>query len=118
MPMKKTMLSILALSFTLLANANELEVKDYNFTITDLAEKGLSKEELFKNMNRDFIKLGNSICANRAHMWSFDFKRTYDVDAGKIFLFYTHKTGSTGETGWWYHVAPVLGENKKLFVMD
>ncbi len=100
-------------------SASAYKLPDYNnWELTDLANKNISKEELFKNMDRDFIKVGQSICSNRAHMWTFDFKRQYDIDAAKIFLFYTKKTGEVGRKTWWYHVAPVINENNNLFVID
>lgn len=115
--MKKTLLAVLALSLTAFAFADELDVKDYNYRMSDLAGSGYTKEEVFSRMNRDFIK-SDSICANRAHMWAFDFKRAFDLDAAKLFVFYTDKVGNTGATNWWYHVAPMIAENGKAYVMD
>lgn len=112
----KALFTLLISSMSLGAAAHSLP--DYNYELTDIAQKNLTKEKLFSEMDRDFIKVGQSICSNRAHMWGYDFKRQHDLDTGKIFLFYTKKTGEVGRKTWWYHVAPVLNENNNLFVMD
>lgn len=109
----KTFIAALALLISLTSFAN-VDVPHFNWSIEDVAQKNLSKEELFKNMDRDFINLGQSICANRAMMWLYDFKKSHDINGAKVFLFYTAKTSKK----WWYHVAPVINEKSELFVMD
>jgi hypothetical protein len=107
---------VLCLSFTALSQ--DLNLSDYNWNIVDVKSKGLSKEILFTKMDRDFVNVKSSICSNRAHMWAHDFKRFYLLDTGKIFLFYTKKKGSASLRTWWYHVAPVVNEGGKIWVMD
>jgi hypothetical protein len=85
---------------------------------TDLAQTKYTKEQIFSNMDRSLIKLGDSICSNRALMWLYDFKKDYDVEGGKIFLFFTSKTGKQGRITWWYHVSPTVLENNQEWVMD
>lgn len=114
--MKLAILFLTTLSLSLFAAPVQLPGEDYS--LTDVAELGLKKEALFRQMDRDLIKLGGSICANRAHMWSFDFKRFYNVDSGKLFLFYTPKTGRRERNSWWYHVTPVVSENNTIYAMD
>lgn len=115
----KTFIAALALSLTAGAFAQEVTLKDFNnWQMTDIATKGLKKEALFTKMNRDLIKLGASICSNRALVWAYDFKRFQNIDAGKVFLFYTKKTGDTGQKTWWYHVAPVINEKGTIYAMD
>jgi hypothetical protein len=115
----KSILVTLALSFTASAFAQNLSLPDYkNYELTDIAAKGLKKEILFSKMNRDLMKVMASICSNRALVWAYDFKRFYNVDAGKIFLFYTKKSGDVGQKTWWYHVAPIVNEKGVIHVMD
>lgn len=99
-------------------SAAPVKIKDYEWSVTDVAELGLTKEEIFTKMDRKFIKVGASICANRALMWLYDMKKEHNVDGAKIFLFYTEKTGGAGLKTWWYHVAPVVAENSELYVVD
>ncbi len=100
------------------AQAAPFPIEGEDYALTDVAELGLTKEDLFKKMERKFIKLGGSICANRAHMWAYDFKRDFNIDSGKLFLFYTKKTGEGTLKNWWYHVTPVISENNKVYAMD
>jgi hypothetical protein len=98
--------------------ANDLKVKDYQWSMTNIASKGLNKETLFSRMDRDFIKTKTSICSNRALMWANDFKQKWNLDTAKVFLFYTEKKGDASRKTWWYHVAPVINENGDVWVMD
>lgn len=109
----------LALTMTSSVLAANISLPDYkNWEMTDIAEKGLKKETLFTNMNRDLIKVGASICSNRALVWAYDFERKQGIQAGKLFMFYTKKTGDTGAKTWWYHVTPIINENGQIFTMD
>ena len=109
-------LALATLLFASFAQAQDLRIDDQ--VLTDIRSQGLTKEALFSRMDRRFIKLGGSICANRAHMWSFDFERFNGVDSGKLFLFYTKKTGEGTTKTWWYHVTPVINEGGKIWTMD
>lgn len=100
------------------AHAQSVPLPDYNWSTEDIALSNLKKEDMFKAMNRDLIKLGSSICSNRAMIWLYDFKRNYNVDGSKLFLFYTGKTGDAGAKTWWYHVTPMIVENGTEFTMD
>lgn len=116
--MKNLLILICAAFLANFAYAQDVDLPDYNWSTEDIARKGVTKEILFKYMNRDLIKLGNSICANRALIWLYDFKRNFNIDGSKIFLFYTGKTGEAGAKTWWYHVTPIIVENGKEFAMD
>ena len=94
-----------------------LPLPDYLWNLTDVTSKKLSKEKTFKLLDRSFIKIHDSICSNRALMWSHDLKNQYQIDSGKIFLFFTKPEKETLKT-WWYHVAPVITENGKMWVID
>jgi hypothetical protein len=95
-----------------------INISDYQWSLTDVSSRKYSKETLFSQMDRDLIKVGGSICSNRALVWVYDFKRFYNIDAGKVFLFYTKKTGDVGRKTWWYHVSPIINENGKIWVLD
>jgi len=110
--------AVLLLLISISAFAADLKVKDYEWTLTDVLSKGLTKQSLFSRMDRNFIKTGSSICSNRALMWAHDFKQKNGLDTAKIFLFYTKKKGDISLKTWWYHVSPVINEGGKVWVMD
>jgi len=89
-----------------------------DYKLTDIVKKGLTKEKIFKDLDRTFVKINSSICSNRVLMWSWDMKRAYGIDTAKVFMFYTNKTGEVGSKTWWYHVAPVVNQQGKLWVVD
>ena len=91
---------------------------DFRYTLTDVLSRGQNKDTLFSELNRDIVKTGSSICSNRALIWTFDMKRNHNIDAAKIYLFYTGKNGEVGSKKWWYHVAPVVNEAGQLWVID
>lgn len=103
---------------TVSAFASDLKLKDYNWNVTDIASRGLTKEALYTSMDREFVRPGKSICSNRALMWANDFKRQHNLDTAKIFLFYTKKRGAVSLKTWWYHVAPVINDKNNMYVMD
>ncbi len=109
---------VLMLIFSSQVFAQSVNLPDWNYKITDIAKLNVKKEVLYSQMNREFIKTGESICSNRALMWVNDFKVNYNIDAAKVFLFYTGKTGRVGRKTWWYHVTPVVNENGALWTMD
>lgn len=116
--MKQLLILVTATFLSTLAQAQNVALPDYNWSSDDIATKGITKEKLFSSMDRDLVKLGDSICSNRALLWLYDFKRNYDIDGSKIFLFYTGKTGDAGAKTWWYHVSPIVAERGVEWVMD
>lgn len=86
---------------------------DFGYTMNDV---GNQAGALFASLNRD-TKM-TSICANRAHIWTYDLARFHNVRAAKIFLFYTAINGSQDDVTWWYHVAPLVLSNGQYVVLD
>lgn len=104
-------------SFSSVADAQTLRIKDYNYQVRDISSRGLHINDLYQKMNRKLVRSKDSICSNRAHMWVWDFKVS-DIDSPKIFLFFTPKTGHFDGVSWWYHVSPLVNQQGKLWVMD
>lgn len=100
------------------ANAQDIKIDGYDWTVTDIASRGLNKEDLYQRMDTKFIRAQKSICSNRALMWSQNFKRDYKLDTAKVFLFYTKKKARASAKTWWYHVAPAVNENGSIWMMD
>lgn len=109
---------LLAFFFPGLGQASDLN-NFKNWQLSNLSEKNLTRHDLFKSMNRDLPRLDDSICSNRAQLWSYDFLRLNQLATAKVFLFYTRESGSYGGgPTWWYHVAPVVKDNDGLHVLD
>jgi hypothetical protein len=116
--MKNLFLTSVLILISLSTKAQDISFNSFEGAMEDISLKGITKEEIFEKMDRSKVKLGNSICSNRAMMWLADFKLDHDIEGGKIFLFYTNKTGNTGRTTWWYHVSPMISEKGAEWVMD
>ncbi|MGE3611237.1 MAG: protein-glutamine glutaminase family protein [Bacteriovoracaceae bacterium] len=116
--MKYLVLLAIVLSSNL-AFSSDIDIKGFNAKMTEISDKGLDPLKVFNSLNTDLVKTSSSICANRAHIWTYDLKRFNNVDSGKIFLFYTKKdrTGLSEKT-WWYHVAPVVSYQSEPWVVD
>jgi hypothetical protein len=97
--------------------SKEIKLNDYEWHLTDILSKGLTRNSIFSKMDRKFINPSESICSNRALMWANDFQRLYGINSAKIFLFYT-KPKKERLIQWWYHVAPVINENGVPWVVD
>ncbi|MDA8791994.1 protein-glutamine glutaminase family protein [Bacteriovoracaceae bacterium] len=115
--MTKFLVSLLAvLQFSY---ATDYPLPSFNSTLEDISEKGITSEEIFNQLDRSFIKLSSSICANRAMLWLWQMQREMKVQGAKAFIFYTpKKNGTTGSKNWWYHVTPVVNENGNLIAVD
>lgn len=93
-------------------------LKDFDYQLTDIAEKGLTKEPLFSKMERGMLDLEKSICSNRAHLWGYDFTRKARINTGKIFIFFGSSIWKNDSKGYMYHVAPYIIENGNEYVME
>ncbi len=107
---------LLSVSFSALSQ--EILLKNYNWFLTDISELNLSKEEVFHDLDRSFIKTDSAICSNSAHMWANDLKIKYDIQSGKIFVFFTKINSDDGLKTWWYHASPLINENGAMWVLD
>ena len=107
---------LLMVSFS--AVSQEILLNDYNWFLTDIIQNNLSKEKIFQEMDRSFIKTDSAICSNSAHMWVNDFKKKHDIQSGKIFVFFTKKNSDDGLKTWWYHASPLINENGAIWVLD
>ncbi len=109
--------AVILVLFSLSAFA-QTTLPDFHYNMTDISQRGETPDTLFAKLNRKIVKTGSSVCSNRALMWTYDMKRFQNIDAGKIFLFYTGKNGEIGSKKWWYHVAPVVNDKGQVWVID
>lgn len=103
--------------FSLSAFAQDIKLSDYNFTVEDILKQKTNKESEFKKLNRNIVKINDSICSNRAQVWSWDF-HLRGIDSAKVFMFFTPKTSRQEGVNWWYHVAPIVNEKGSWWVLD
>jgi hypothetical protein len=50
----------------------------------------------------------NSQCFDRAHIWSYEWRKNYQLYSSKAWLFFTQKFIRKYKFGWWFHVAPTI----------
>ena len=75
---------------------------------TEYAPTILSNEDsvqaVFSELNPNARQ--DSECYNRAHVWAYEEKIKRDLNAMKVFLFFTHQYIRDYNYGWWFHVSP------------
>jgi len=115
----KKLVAISLMGLSLSSFSVELKIKDFNYyKLTDVQEKGLSPKYLYDRMDTTNYNINSAICSNIALLWGYDFKKFFNLNTGKIFLFYTHRMGPASNSKWWYHVAPLINEGGKVVIMD
>lgn len=114
----KIIFGLSAILYTSLSFSSSVTLPNFKWGLEDLAEKSVRKEVLFESMKESRVLLNDSICSNRAHVWAFDFYKKFNIAAGKIFLFYTSSNSQIDGINWWYHTAPIVNENSKVWIMD
>jgi Glutaminase len=110
-------IGLFLLYLSLSAFGQRVILSEYDYRLSDAQEMGFSKTELFNKMDRKIVRVKDSICSNRAHVWAYDLKKQ-NIDSAKVFMFLTRKTSYFDGASWWYHVAPAINHNGKLWVID
>lgn len=63
-----------------------------------------------------------SQCFNRAHIWSFEWRKNHQFYSNKMWIYFTRKYVREHDFEWWFHVAPfihvVMNGKVKQRVMD
>ena len=94
--------------------ADPAVLKDFdNYQLTELNSVA-EAQTLFNELNREFRV--TSICANRAHVWSYDMLRQHGVKSGKIFIHFTPSGRADEDITWAFHVAPYVIVKEKQIV--
>lgn len=90
-----------------------------NFTPSNLETKQELNNVFYslKNTNKWTAK-PNTQCFNRAHYWAKSIKDNFDLNTMKVHIYFTRKYARSVSDKWWFHVAPMLGMNGELFVLD
>lgn len=108
--------SALLLAFS--GHAQTLRIQDFKHDIPDITSQKKDVQDIYQKLSMDLVRVKDSICSNRAHLWAYDLKRKFNVEPAKIFLFYTPKNSRFQGVSWWYHVAPLLNVKGKYWVLD
>jgi len=100
------------------AFAGDVGIEGYNYFVTDVRSKGLTAQEIYDSMSTNWMDLEHSVCANRAHVWSYDLHRKYGINTGTIFIFFGAKVWENQKHSYWYHAGTYVVENGKELVME
>jgi len=57
-------------------------------------------------------------CFHRAYLWAYETFKTYGLVSEKVFLFFTRRYIREQRFRWWFHVAPLIRDNEKDFIID
>lgn len=121
--MKKQLLSVLASGFiALAANANVKGVQatspmdNYTPTVVDSSDIA----NIWNNMRK---AKRDSVCQDRAHVWSYEMKKNHNIDSMKIIVHYTLQFKEVADYLndfiWHYHIAPMVEtESGEKVVLD
>lgn len=90
----------------------------YQYTVSDVAQMGLTSQRLFQELMRTSMDLKNSVCSNRAHFWGYDLYRKYKIQPGRIFVFFISDIWANDKQGWMYHAGTYVMENGEVKVLE
>jgi len=100
------------------AFAADIGIDGYNYSVTDIAKKGLTAQQLFDHTSFGWMDLEHAVCANRAQVWSYDLHRKYGINPGTIFIFFGAKVWYKQKHSYWYHAGTYVVENGKEMVIE
>jgi hypothetical protein len=120
MALKKLFQTVLFLAIIAPAHATirDIEIPGYQYLVTDIKAKGLTAQDLFDSLSRNWMDLEHSVCANRAHIWSYDLHRKYGINTGTIFVFFGKKVWKGQRHKYWYHAGTYVVEDGQELVLE
>ena len=98
--------------------ARDIGISGYNYSVTDIKSKGLSAQQLFDETSFSWMDLEHSVCANRAHVWSYNLHRRHGINTGTIFIFFGAKVWHGQKHSYWYHAGTYVVEDGKELVLE
>jgi hypothetical protein len=120
MKTKNFVLQAATLGFSLLSAGSFAQaastgyIADYSYQVASVSSS--QAQSLIDGETRDTSS--NSICANRADIWTYIMRKNSAVQTGKVFIHFT-KDGQADENKQWaYHVAPFVIVNGEEMVLD
>jgi len=100
------------------ATVQDLEIPGYGYAVTDISSKGLTAQTLFNSLSRNWMDLEHSVCANRAHVWSYDLHKKFGINTGTIFIFFGKKVWKGQRHKYWYHAGTYVVEDGQELVLE
>ena len=88
---------------------------DYQYQVANVSNFA-EAQTLFDSETKDTRK--NSICSNRADIWSYIMQRDHSVNVGKVFIHFTKEGQADENKQWAYHVAPYVLIKGVEYVLD
>ena len=111
-----TALGLLALTSASFAQSTPQPgyLADYQYQVANV-----TADQAASLMDTEFRKTSNqSICANRANLWSYIMNKEDSVQVGKVFIYFTSAGEANENKQWAYHVAPYVVVNGEETVLD
>jgi hypothetical protein len=108
-------LGLLGLNTVAVAQTTPGFLSDYQYQVANLSSMEQA-QSLIDSETRDTTQ--NSICANRADIWSFIMNKNTNLQVGKVFIHFTAEGEATESAAWAYHVAPYVLVNGEEMVLD
>lgn len=117
---KKLLLSLIVTLITVNAYAFDPVSPDENFQMTNFdSMEQLNRYWRTMKGKRWLRSEGDGTnCYDRAHVWSYELFRDYQVKSKKIIIHYSAKYMDELDDGWSWHVAPMVTLNGQEMVLD
>jgi len=96
---------------------SKAHLADFNYDLTNIPtfdEGQKIYNSLATELEHDFALQ----CGNRAHVWSWQMKKNFNINSGKIFLYFTPKSFNYTGMLWGVHVVPYVVIDGKEYVME
>lgn len=90
-------------------------LSDFNYQVSQL--KNVGQAQLLENFLTTETR-NTSICANRAHQWSYELAKFKNIQTGKVFIHFTALGEANENKEWAYHVAPYVIVKGEEMVLD
>lgn len=110
----KVIASIILLSIAATVNAAPISPMQ-NYQYTDLSSMSEAKR-VWRSMKTKIQR--SSECFNRALAWVYDMDKQFNIKSRKLILHYSAKYNEELDSGWGFHIAPLLSVKGEDYVFD
>lgn len=92
-------------------------LRDFNYRLTNIPTME-EAERIYASLETELTSNFGLECGSRAHVWSWQMKKNFNIQSGKIFLYYTPKSFNYTRMLWGMHVVPYVIVDGKEYVME